>query len=238
MIMIAGPCTVESIKDTYDIAQGISNLSKNIGLRGGCWKPRTDPESFLGLGEDGVEILIAAKRKYGINHCVIEALNVKHLEYLDQYRDEVTIQIGARNMQNFDLLQELNNFKYQTILLKRGFGNTVYETCKAREYIKKDNVILCERGVRTFSDSSRFTLDLAAVPALQLSSGCPVIVDPSHAAGDRNLVLPLARAALAVGADGLMIEVTSSLSMERKCDEHQAITVKELETLLSEYIKY
>ena len=230
MIMIAGPCTVETTEDTLQIAKELSELNSNIILRGGCWKPRTDPNSFLGLGEEGVKILISAIRKTNLELCIIEALSHYHLEYLEQYKNEVIIQIGARNMQNFDLLQELNHFDFP-VLLKRGFGNTVYETCKAREYIKSDKVILCERGIRTFSDSSRFTLDLAAVPALQLSSGCPVIVDPSHAAGDRNLVLPLARAALAVGADGLMIEVTSSPSIERKCDGYQAITVKELETL-------
>lgn len=229
--IIAGPCTVENEKDTMCIAKELSELNPNIHLRGGCWKPRTSPDSFLGLGEEGVQLLIEAKRKFGLSSCVIEALNRKHLDYLEQYKNEVIVQIGARNMQNFDLLQELNNFDFR-VILKRGFGNTVYETCKAREYIKSDKVILCERGIRTFSDASRFTLDFAAIPMLQKLTGCVVIVDPSHAAGQSDLVLPLAQAALSAGADGLMIEITSNKNYQRKCDHNQAITAEELGKLL------
>lgn len=237
--VFAGPCTVESMEDTFSIAEDLSKINPNISMRGGCWKPRTSPNSFLGLGKEGVEILIAARRKYDLGRCVIEALNRDHLEYLDQYRDEIVIQIGARNMQNFDLLQELNNFNFPCVILKRGFGNTVYETCKAREYIKNDGVIICERGIRTFSDSSRFTLDIAAIPMLQKETGCPVIVDPSHAAGRSELVLPLAEAGLAAGAVGVMIEVNSKENPIRKCDNDQAITIKSLgDFLLSEHFKF
>ena len=224
--MIAGPCSVENREQIIEVAKGVKAGGADV-LRGGAFKPRTSPYAFQGLKDEGIRLLLKAKEATGLP-IITEIMNTRAL---DLFADVDIIQVGARNMQNFDLLQELNNFDFR-VILKRGFGNTVYETCKAREYIKSDKVILCERGIRTFSDASRFTLDFAAIPMLQKLTGCVVIVDPSHAAGQADLVLPLAQAALAAGADGLMIEITSNKNYQRKCDHNQAITAEELGKLL------
>lgn len=238
MIMIAGPCAVESVSDTHQIAKELSNYSKEIILRGGCWKPRTKPDSFQGLGEAGVEILVEAYEANGLAGCCLEVMDKEHLAYIAYRYPEknIMLQIGSRNMQNFELLKLVGAFAKdmnKTVLLKRGFGNTVDEMCGAREYLNYDNVILCERGIRTLSDASRFTLDLSAIPVLQQKTGCAVIVDPSHAAGQRDLVPGLARAGIAAGADGLEIEVRAMFdNCKRQCDDAQALPTDEFYKLV------
>ena len=233
MIMIAGPCAIESANDINQIAKELSNYDTNIILRGGCWKPRTRPDSFQGLGDIGVDMLVSAYEEYQLNGCCVEIMDKAHLSYIayKYLNKNIILQIGARNMQNFELLKTVGSFAEQsglTVLLKRGFGNTIDEVCGARDYLKSNNVILCERGIRTFSDSSRFTLDLAAIPILQQKTGCKVIVDPSHAAGDKNLVPKLAQAGIAAGADGLEVEVRSMFdTCPRQCDDKQALPIDE-----------
>lgn len=233
MLMIAGPCAVENAADTFAIARQLSEYDKKIVLRGGCWKPRTRPESFQGLGEVGVDILVQAYKNYELQGCCLEVMDKKHLDYIiREYPEEsILLQIGSRNMQNFELLKTVNDYSTEygfTVLLKRGFGNTIDEMCGARDYIKHDRVILCERGIRSLSDAGRFTLDLSAIPLLQQKTGCKVIVDPSHAAGQRDLVPGLARAGIAAGADGLEIEVSATYSTYvRQCDNAQALPVNE-----------
>lgn len=239
MIMIAGPCTIESASDTLQIAQELSKYDKNIILRGGCWKPRTKPDSFQGLGKDAVHILITAAEIYKLAGCCLEIMNKSHLDYITKFGNEnIVLQIGSRNMQNFELLKLVGEYARDfgyTILLKRGFGNTIEEMCGARDYIKTDKVILCERGIRTFSDASRFTLDFSSIPFLQQKTGCKVIIDPSHAAGHKDLVPGLARAGIAMGADGLEIEVKAMFAnCPRQCDDAQALPTDEFYVLATE----
>jgi 3-deoxy-7-phosphoheptulonate synthase len=203
--MIAGPCAIESREQALSIAKEVAAQGVKL-FRGGAYKPRTSPYSFQGMGEPGLQILAEVREKYGMG-VVTEAVDNESLDLVEKYAD--VIQIGARNMQNFSLLKRAGRAR-KPVLLKRGLSATLDEFLMAAEYVMSEgnyNVILCERGVRTFSDYSRNTLDLTVVPAVKQRSHLPIVVDPSHATGKRHKVLPLARAAVAVGADGILVEV-------------------------------
>ena len=205
LAIIAGPCAVESEEQLLHIAKDVKRAGANF-LRGGAYKPRTSPYSFQGMEEEGLRILLEAKKITGLP-IVTEVMSVELVEKITGYAD--VLQIGARNMQNFDLLKEVGRCN-KTILLKRGMSATIEELLMSAEYIMSEgneNVVLCERGIRTFETFTRNTLDLSSIPVLKRLSHLPVIVDPSHAAGKWWLVEPLAKAAIAVGADGLEIEV-------------------------------
>jgi len=205
LTIVAGPCAVESKEQTLIVARAIKEAGAHI-LRGGAFKPRTSPYSFQGLGEEGLRILAEAREATGLP-VVTEALDNEGVDLVERYAD--AIQIGARNMQNFSLLKRAGRAK-KPVILKRGMSATLEEFLMSAEYILSEgnyDVILCERGVRTFSDFSRNTLDLAIVPAVKKISHLPILVDPSHGTGRREKVAPLSRASAAVGADGLMIEV-------------------------------
>jgi 3-deoxy-7-phosphoheptulonate synthase len=205
LTIVAGPCAVESKEQTLVVARAIKEAGAHI-LRGGAFKPRTSPYSFQGLGEEGLRILAEAREATGLP-VVTEALDNEGVDLVERYAD--AIQIGARNMQNFSLLKRAGRAK-KPVILKRGMSATLEEFLMSAEYILSEgnyDVILCERGVRTFSDFSRNTLDLAIVPAVKKISHLPILVDPSHGTGRREKVAPLSRASAAVGADGLMIEV-------------------------------
>ena len=203
--LVAGPCAVETEEQCFAIAQRLKPAGVRL-FRGGAYKPRTSPYSFQGLGEPGLKILANVRKQFGFG-IITEAIDNESLDLVEEYAD--VIQIGARNMQNFSLLKRAGRAK-KPVLLKRGMSATLDEFLMAAEYILSEgnyNVMLCERGVRTFSDFSRNTLDLAVVPAVKKRSHLPILVDPSHGTGKRHKVLPLSRAAVAVGADGLLIEV-------------------------------
>jgi 3-deoxy-7-phosphoheptulonate synthase len=205
LVAIGGPCAVESREQTLAVARGIRDAGGHL-LRGGAFKPRTSPYSFQGLGEEGLKILADARAETGLP-IVTEAVDMESLELVEKYAD--AIQIGARNMQNFSLLKRAGRAR-KPVLLKRGLSATLEEFLMSAEYVVSQgnyDVILCERGVRTFSDYSRNTLDLTVVPAVKQISHLPILVDPSHGTGKRDKVAPLARAAVAVGADGVIIEV-------------------------------
>ena len=217
--MIAGPCSVETEEQIIYVAEQVKAAGANI-LRGGAFKPRTSPYDFQGLKEEGLRLLSEAKKATGLP-IVTEIMNAN---YLDLFDDVDIIQVGARNMQNFDLLKELGRTN-KPILLKRGLANTLKEFLMSAEYIMSEgnqNIILCERGIRTFDTYSRNTLDLTAVPMLHELSHLPVIVDPSHATGKVRLVLPMALAAVACGADGVMVEVHND-PMHALCDGAQSL---------------
>ncbi|MGC2108322.1 MAG: 3-deoxy-7-phosphoheptulonate synthase [Candidatus Korobacteraceae bacterium] len=203
--VMAGPCAIESREQALTTAEHVARAGARF-FRGGAYKPRTSPYSFQGMAEDGLKILAEIRDRFGLL-IVTEAVDNESLELVERYAD--MIQIGARNMQNFSLLKHAGRAK-KPVLLKRGMSATVEELLMAAEYIMSEgnyNVVLCERGVRTFADHTRNTLDLSVVPAVQRLSHLPIIVDPSHGTGKRNKVTPLSRAAVAVGADGLIIEV-------------------------------
>jgi 3-deoxy-7-phosphoheptulonate synthase len=203
--VIAGPCGVESHDQAFAVAERVAKAGARF-FRGGAYKPRTSPYAFQGLGELGLQILAEVRERFGLL-IVTEAVDHESLALVDDYAD--MIQIGARNMQNFSLLKAAGRAR-KPVLLKRGMSATLEEFLMAAEYIMSEgnyNVVLCERGVRTFADHTRNTLDLSVVPAVQRLSHLPIIVDPSHGTGKRNKVTPLSRAAVAVGADGLIIEV-------------------------------
>lgn len=205
LVVIGGPCAVESREQTLTVARGIKAAGGHL-LRGGAFKPRTSPYSFQGLGEEGLKFLAEAREETGLP-IVTEAVDIESLELVERYAD--AIQIGARNMQNFSLLKRAGKAR-KPILLKRGMSATLEEFLMSAEYIVSHgnyDVVLCERGVRTFSDYSRNTLDLTVVPAVKQISHLPILVDPSHGTGKRDKVAPLSRAAVAVGADGVIIEV-------------------------------
>jgi len=205
LAIIAGPCGIESRDQAFTIAERVARAGAQF-FRGGAYKPRTSPYSFQGLGEEGLKIMAEIRDRFGLL-IVTEAVDYESLDLVDQYAD--VIQIGARNMQNFSLLKRAGR-AHKPVLLKRGISATLEEFLMAAEYIMSEgnyNIILCERGVRTFADHTRNTLDLSIVPAVQRLSHLPIIVDPSHGTGKRNKVTPLSRAAVAVGADGLIVEV-------------------------------
>jgi 3-deoxy-7-phosphoheptulonate synthase len=205
LTVVAGPCAVESLEQTLTIAREVKKAGAHL-LRGGAFKPRTSPYSFQGLGEKGLEILAAAREETGLP-VVTEAVDVEGVDLVERHAD--AIQIGARNMQNFSLLRRAGKAR-KPVVLKRGLSATLEEFLMSAEYILSEGnyqVILCERGVRTFSDFSRNTLDLAVVPAVKKISHLPILVDPSHGTGRRDKVAALSRAAAAVGADGVMVEV-------------------------------
>src|SRR5881628_3024815 len=205
LAIIAGPCAIESRDQAFAAAERVCRAGAQF-FRGGAYKPRTSPYSFQGLGEDGLKIMAEVRDRFGLL-IVTEAVDYESLDLVEKYAD--VIQIGARNMQNFSLLKRAGRAR-KPVLLKRGIAATLEEFLMAAEYIMSEgnyNVVLCERGVRTFADHTRNTLDLSVVPAVQRVSHLPILVDPSHGTGKRNKVTPLSRAAVAVGADGLMVEV-------------------------------
>ncbi|MBQ1264430.1 MAG: 3-deoxy-7-phosphoheptulonate synthase, partial [Oscillospiraceae bacterium] len=225
--MIAGPCSVESEEQIVQVAKDVKKAGATI-LRGGAFKPRTSPYAFQGLRADGLELLKLARAETGLP-IVTEIMSVATL---DLFADVDIIQVGARNMQNFDLLKELGKTD-KPILLKRGLANTMKELLMSAEYIAasgNEKVILCERGIRTFETYTRNTLDLSAVPMLHELSHLPVVIDPSHATGLSSLVEPMALAATACGADGLMIEVHND-PMHALCDGAQSLTPEQFENL-------
>ena len=218
--MIAGPCSVESEEQIIAVAEAVKASGADI-LRGGAFKPRTSPYAFQGLKDEGIRLLLEAKKATGLP-IITEIMNIRNL---DLFADVDIIQVGARNMQNFDLLQELGKTK-KPILLKRGLANTLQELLMSAEYIMSEgneNIILCERGIRTYETYTRNTLDLSAIPVLHELSHLPVVVDPSHATGKASLVLTMATAAAAAGADGIMIEVHNNPACAL-CDGAQSIT--------------
>jgi 3-deoxy-7-phosphoheptulonate synthase len=205
LAIIAGPCAIESRAQAFGVAERVSRAGAQF-FRGGAYKPRTSPYSFQGLGEEALRIMAEIRDRFGLK-IVTEAIDHESLELVAEYAD--VIQIGARNMQNFSLLKRAGRCK-KPVLVKRGMSATLEEFLMAAEYVMSEgnyNVILCERGVRTFADHTRNTLDLSIVPAVQRLSHLPIVVDPSHGTGKRNKVTPLSRAAVAVGADGLIVEV-------------------------------
>ena len=204
LTIMAGPCSVESVPQMHEVAQRVKAAGATF-LRGGAFKPRTSPYAFQGLRDEGLKMMLEAKKETGLP-IVTEIMSAEHIPL---FEDVDVIQVGARNMQNFELLKELGKLD-KPILLKRGLANTIEETLMSAEYIMSggnENVILCERGIRTFETYTRNTLDISAIPAFKRLSHLPVIIDPSHAAGIPWMVEPLALAAVAAGADGLMIEV-------------------------------
>jgi 3-deoxy-7-phosphoheptulonate synthase len=205
VVVVGGPCAVESLDQSRAIAEGIRKAGGQL-FRGGAFKPRTSPYSFQGLGEEGLEILARVREEFDLP-IVTEAIDQESLDLVAQYAD--CIQIGARNMQNFSLLKSAGRAR-KPVLLKRGMSATLEEFLLSAEYVMSEgnfDVILCERGVRTFADHTRNTLDLSVVPAIKRLSHLPILVDPSHGTGKRNKVLPMSRASIAVGADGVLIEV-------------------------------
>lgn len=230
-IIIAGPCAVESEKQMEIIAKEFYSLGIKI-IRGGAFKPRTNPMSFQGLGFEGLKILKRIKESYGFR-VISEILDPRDVERAYDYID--IYQIGSRNMQNYPLLKEVGK-QNKPVLLKRGMNATYEEWINASKYISSegnDNIILCERGIRTFNSYTRNTLDFMSVPIMKTKTDYPVIVDPSHGTGIRNLVLPASKAALAIGADGLLIEVHPKPE-EALSDGNQSLNINEFKKLLDE----
>ncbi len=229
--IVAGPCAIESREQAFTIAERIKAAGARL-FRGGAYKPRTSPYSFQGLGEAGLKILAEVRDKFGLG-IITEAIDNESLDLVEKYAD--VIQIGARNMQNFSLLKRAGHAR-KPVLLKRGMSATLDEFLMAAEYVMSEgnyNVILCERGVRTFADHTRNTLDLSVVPAVQRLSHLPIVVDPSHGTGRRNKVLPLSRAAIAVGADGILVEVHHDPA-KALSDGPQSILPEEFDQLIRE----
>lgn len=234
LTIIAGPCSVESREQIIDIAQYIKSMGGSV-LRGGAFKPRTSPYSFRGLGRVALEYLLEAKKITGLP-IVSEIMNTNELAYMFDYVD--IFQVGSRNMYNYDLLEALGA-QHKPVLLKRGLSATIEEFLMAAEYILlkgNNNVILCERGIRTFETSTRNTLDINAVPVLKEKTHLPIIVDPSHAAGNTNYIIPLSLAAIAAGADGIMVEVHNNPE-KALSDGEQSLDYKMFERLLLEINK-
>ncbi len=228
--VIAGPCSVESEDQVLTVARAVQTAGASL-LRGGAFKPRTSPYSFQGMRAEGLELLRAAREKAGMP-IVTEIMNTEHLPL---FEDVDLIQVGARNMQNFELLRAVGRMK-RPVLLKRGLSATLEELVMSAEYIMaegNDQVILCERGIRTFETSMRNTLDISAVPMLKKMTHLPVVIDPSHAAGIAWMVEPLAKAAVAAGADGLMIEVHNDPA-HALCDGAQSLTPDQFSALMGQ----
>jgi 3-deoxy-7-phosphoheptulonate synthase len=222
--LIAGPCTVESRSQLLDTARAVHQAGATM-LRGGAYKPRTSPHAFQGLGQEGLRLLAEAKQETGLP-IVTEVMDVRELDSVLTVAD--VLQVGARNMQNYALLAEIGR-SGRPVLLKRGFSSTIDELLMASEYIRKEGneaVLLCERGIRTFETAYRFTLDLMAIPVLKERTELPVIVDPSHAAGRRELVGPMSLAAAAAGADGIIVEVHPDPE-QAICDGRQSLATAE-----------
>ena len=227
--VIAGPCSVESEEQIVEVARDVKRSGATL-LRGGAFKPRTSPYSFQGMGTPGLDLLLEAKAKTGLP-IVTEIMDPRMVELFEEKVD--LVQVGARNMQNFELLKEVGKMS-KPVLLKRGLANTYEEWIMSAEYIMaggNENVILCERGIRTFETYTRNTLDVSAIPAVKQMSHLPVIVDPSHAAGMYWMVEPLALAATAIGADGLIIEVHND-PQHAKCDGQQSLTPTKFDNLM------
>ncbi|MCD7893685.1 MAG: 3-deoxy-7-phosphoheptulonate synthase [Erysipelotrichaceae bacterium] len=232
MALIAGPCSVESVEQVTEIAKAVKESGANM-LRGGAFKPRTSPYSFQGMGTAGLDILVEAKKATGLP-IVSESMDAK---YIDEFNEKVDlVQIGARNMQNFDLLKEVGKRCTKPILLKRGLCATYEEWIMSAEYIMASgnpNVILCERGIRTFETYTRNTLDLQSIPVLKKMTHLPIVIDPSHAGGKWWLVEPMAKAAVAAGCDGLMIEVHNNPE-KALCDGPQSLKPEKYDELLKQ----
>jgi 3-deoxy-7-phosphoheptulonate synthase len=231
LAIIAGPCAIESREQAFAVASAVQQSEARF-FRGGVWKPRTSPYTFQGLGDKAWQIMTEIRDAFGLK-IVTEAVEESHVDLIEKYGD--VIQIGARNMQNFSLLKRVGRSRLP-VLLKRGMAATLEEWLLAAEYIMAEgnyNVILCERGVRTFAQHTRNTLDLASVPAIRRISHLPVIVDPSHGTGTAYMVTPLARAGVAVGADGLMVEVHNRPEIALS-DSAQALTPAEYAQLIQE----
>ena len=231
VVVMAGPCSVESREQIIETAKAIKKSGAKI-LRGGAFKPRTSPYSFQGLGEEGLKLLRHAKEETGMP-IITEVMDTRNVPLVCKYAD--ILQLGARNMQNYDLLKEVGRCKHP-VLLKRGLSATITEWLMSAEYIMAEgnhNVILCERGIRTFETYTRNTLDLNAVPAVKELTHLPVIVDPSHGTGKYTLVSPMAKAAVAAGADGLLIEVHTNPE-KSVSDADQTISTKRFEKLMGE----
>jgi 3-deoxy-7-phosphoheptulonate synthase len=228
-VVIAGPCAVESEKQIISAAEAAKKAGAHI-LRGGAFKPRTSPYSFQGLGEEGLKLLARAREVTGLP-VVTEIVDVRHVVMVSNYAD--MLQIGARNMQNFLLLREVG-MQHKPVMLKRGLSSTIEEMLMAAEYIVRggnNNVVLCERGIRTFETATRNTLDLSAVPLVKQLSHLPIVVDPSHATGKRETIAPLSKGALAVGADGVMVEMHPD-PKAALCDGPQSLDFEEFAGLM------
>jgi 3-deoxy-7-phosphoheptulonate synthase len=231
LAIIAGPCAIESREQAFAVAERVHRAGAQF-FRGGAYKPRTSPYSFQGLEEDGLRIMAEIRDQFGMK-IVTEAIDHESLELVEQYAD--VVQIGARSMQNFSLLKRAGRGR-KPVLLKRGMSATLEEFLMAAEYVMSEGnykVILCERGVRTFADHTRNTLDLSLIPAVQRLSHLPILVDPSHGTGKRNKVTPLSRAAVAVGADGLIIEVHCNPD-KALSDGMQSLYPEQFEELMSQ----
>jgi len=234
-VVMAGPCSVESKEQVLEVAREVKKSGATI-LRGGAYKPRSSPYSFQGLEEEGLKMLREASDKTGLP-VVTEVITPQDIDLVGKYAD--MLQVGARNMQNYDLLKKLGKTK-KPVLLKRGMMSTIDELFLSAEYIISEgnpNVVLCERGIRTFETATRYTLDIAAVPIIKKMSHLPVIVDPSHATGKRDLVEPVSKAAIAAGADGLMIEV-HPCPEDAYCDGKQSLVPGEFAKIMKALAPY
>ena len=231
--VIAGPCSIETKEQITEVAEDVKRSGATL-LRGGAFKPRTSPYSFQGLHNEGLELLLEAKKATGLP-MVTELMDARHIPL---FEDVDMIQIGARNMQNFELLKEVGKLN-KPVLLKRGLANTLEELIMSAEYIMaggNEKVILCERGIRTFETSMRNTLDISAIPMLKKMTHLPIVIDPSHAAGLRFMVEPLAMAAIAAGADGLMVEVHNNPE-KALCDGPQSLTPQMFDEFMKKVTK-
>ena len=231
LLLIAGPCAVESKEQIIRIAKKLKDLGITY-LRGGAFKPRTNPDSFQGLGDIGIEYLLEAKRITGMK-IVTELMSIDQVR---KYADLIDIiQIGSRNMYNYELLKELSKYD-KPVILKRAFSATYDEWINAAKYIKNDKVILCERGIRNFDNTTRNTLDIQSIPYIKHNTNNKIIIDPSHASGLPYMIKPMSLASVVAGCDGLIIEVHDRID-EALCDKNQAITIEELESILNDIKK-